>query len=67
MSKPLDQNQRAAIPHGIKPDVWLEAFEERAAIMEYDAGLSQQQAEQQAWYACLHEFRSRTPTTTTGH
>ncbi|MEB4589519.1 hypothetical protein VSS37_00870 [Candidatus Thiothrix sp. Deng01] len=65
MSKPIDQ--RAAIPHGIEPDVWLEAFEERAAIMEHDSGLPRQQAEWQAWHICLAEFRSRRPTTTTGH
>jgi len=59
MSKPLDQ--QAAIPHGIEPDEWLEAFHERAAILEYDGGLPRQQAERKAWQICLHEFRSRPP------
>lgn len=59
MSKPLDQSQQVAIPHGVEPEEWLEAFHERAAIMEYDGGLSRPQAERQAWQLCLNEFRSR--------
>lgn len=36
-----------------------EAFEERAAIMEYDGGLSRLEAEAQARVICLAEFRQR--------
>lgn len=59
MSKPLDQSEQVAIPHGIEPGEWLEAFHERAAILEHDGGLSRQKAERQAWQLCLNEFRSR--------
>ena len=31
-----------------------EAFEERAAIMEFDGGLSRDEAEREAWAAVLH-------------
>jgi hypothetical protein len=33
----------------------LEAFEERAAIMEYEGGLSQEEAERLAWACVLDE------------
>lgn len=36
-----------------------EAFEERAAIMEHDGGLSRPEAEAQARVICLAEFRQR--------
>ena len=36
-----------------------EAFEERAAIMEHDGGLSRPEAEVQARVICLAEFRQR--------
>ncbi len=39
---PPDQNPRHC-------DSDLEAFEERAAIMEYDGGLSREDAEREAW------------------
>lgn len=31
---------------------WLERFEERAAIMEFDGGLTRAQAEERAWQTC---------------
>ena len=42
-----------------KSDEWLEAFNERAAIMEYDGGLPRTEAERQAKVICLDEFRRR--------
>ena len=38
---------------------WMEAFEERAAILEYLGGLPRERAEQEARVICLEEFRSR--------
>ena len=40
-------------------DAEQEAFEERAAIMEHDGGLSRSAAEAQARVICLAEFRQR--------
>jgi len=37
----------------------LEGFEERAAIMEYEGGLTRNDAEQQALVICLAEYRQR--------
>lgn len=37
----------------------LEAFEERAAIMEYEGGLTRNEAEHQALVICLAEYRQR--------
>ena len=59
MSKPLCDNQRIAVPHGIDPEEWREAIEERAAILEFDGGLSRQRAEREAWQYCINEFRRR--------
>jgi len=42
-----------------KSEAWLEAFEERAAIMEYSGGLPRAEAERQAKVICLDEFRRR--------
>jgi hypothetical protein len=39
MSKPLNQSEQVAIPRGIEPDEWLEAFHERAAIPMILAGI----------------------------
>ena len=59
MSKPLHDRQRIAVPHGVDPEEWLEAVEERAAILEFDGGLNRQRAEREAWKYCLAEFRRR--------
>lgn len=37
------------MPWQLLSEADLEAFEERAAILEYDAGLSREDAEKQAW------------------
>jgi hypothetical protein len=38
---------------------WRESFEERAAIAEFDGGLSRDQAEAQALSCCLREYHHR--------
>jgi hypothetical protein len=40
-----------------KDDVWEEAYEERAAIMEFDDGLSRDDAEREAWALLSKLFR----------
>ena len=40
---------------GVLPLEWMEEYEERAAILEFDGGLSRQEAENQA----LQEIRAR--------
>ena len=40
---------------GILPPEWMEEYDERAAILEFDGGLSRQEAENQA----LQEIRAR--------
>ena len=44
------------------PDDWREAFEERAAIMEFDGGLSRDDAEAEARACLTCEFQSRRKT-----
>ncbi len=44
------------------PDDWREAFEERAAIMEFDGGLSRDDAEAEARACVTCEFQSRRKT-----
>ena len=39
-----------------KEDVW-EAYEERAAIMEFDGGLSRDEAEREAWALVSKRYR----------
>jgi len=41
------------------PDDQVEAFEERAAIMEYDGGLSRDRAEAEAEYIIYGRLRER--------
>ncbi|EIJ36227.1 hypothetical protein [Thiothrix nivea] len=43
----------------VSSEEWREAFEERAAIMEYSGGLPKHEAERQARVICLAEFRNR--------
>jgi hypothetical protein len=45
----IGSNGSAPTPrNSVKEDVW-EAYEERAAIMEFDGGLSRDDAEREAW------------------
>lgn len=44
------------------PEDWREAFEERAAIMEFDAGLSRDDADAEARACVTCEFQSRRKT-----
>lgn len=51
--------ENSNIETDIDPEEWREAFEERAAIMEYSGGLPRHEAERQARVICLAEFRNR--------
>jgi hypothetical protein len=46
---------------GWSPDDWQVLFEERAAIAEFDGGLSMHEAEKRAFAYCLTEWLNRSP------
>ena len=49
----------AGLPKKIKdwPDRWREDFEERAGIMEYDGGITKEEAEAQAEWVLRCQFK----------
>jgi|SRR5580704_2301261 hypothetical protein len=53
----IGSNGSAPTPrNSVKEDVW-EDFEERAAIMEFDGGLSHDDAEREAWALVSKRYR----------
>lgn len=49
----------AGLPDKVKdwPAEWLENYEERAGIMEYDGGLTRKEAEEQAEWLLRRQFK----------
>lgn len=45
----IGSNGRTSPPHLLEIESVRDAFEERAAIMEFDGGLGREEAERQAW------------------
>ena len=45
----IGSNGSASPSHLLEPESMWEAYEERAAIMEFDGGLSRDEAEREAW------------------
>ncbi|MGH8322477.1 MAG: hypothetical protein ACRETD_01545 [Steroidobacteraceae bacterium] len=45
----IGSNGSTSPSHLLKPESLLEVYEERAAIMEFDGGLSRDEAEREAW------------------
>ena len=44
-----------------RPEDWLDYYEERAAIAEFDGGLSRPEAEAQTWECCLSSWLNTNP------
>ena len=53
----IGSNDSALLPWVRASDAVREAFEERAAIMEYDGGLTRDEAERAAWALILEQRR----------
>jgi len=45
--------------HLLEPESLLDAYEERAAIMEFEGGLSREEAEREAWTEVSKAYRHR--------
>lgn len=62
------REQEIEILVSVRPEEWREAYEERAAMMEYDGGLAREDAENKA-YLAMRDLQSMEPwpRNTTGH
>ena len=53
----IGSNGSASPLHLLEPETVREAYEERAAIMEFDGGLSRDEAEREAWALVSERYR----------
>jgi hypothetical protein len=61
----IEEVGRSGLPTNVQqwPDDWLEAYEERVAIMQFDGQLDAADAEREAEAACRHLFSISTTAT----